>query len=298
MAIDQVRLNFNHESLMALNVVLGLVMLGVALDLKLSDFKAALKTPKALLIGILSHHVLFPAGTFLLILLLKPLPSIALGMLLVSSCPAGHISNFFTYRAKGNAALSVSISTLSTLAAFFFMPLNVAFWASHHEGMSALLKDFSLDPVKMILDIGVLLGVPLALGLTVSHKYPELAKKLLKPMRTFSMIIFALFILGALAANWSFFKIYAPMVAGLVFVHNSLALGSGYGLGKLAGLSERDSRAVAFETGIQNSGLGLVLIFNFFDGLGGMAIITAWWGIWHIFGGMALSTFWMKRNPA
>ena len=295
-SIDQIRLNFNHQSLMALNVVLALVMLGVALDLKVSDFKAALNTPKALLIGIVSHHILFPAGTFLLILLLKPLPSIALGMLLVSSCPAGHISNFFTHRAEGNTALSVSISTLSTIAAFFFMPLNVSFWASHHPGMHAILKDFSLDPGKMILDIGILLGAPLAIGLTISHQLPKLAKRLLKPMRLFSMVVFMLFVCGALAANWTFFRQYASVVAGLVFVHNALALGSGYGLAKVFGLSERDSRAVAFETGIQNSGLGLVLIFNFFGGLGGMAIITAWWGIWHIVGGMALSTYWMTRR--
>jgi BASS family bile acid:Na+ symporter len=113
MNIDQIRLNFNPDSILALNIVLALVMLGVALELKVSDFKAALKTPRAVMIGLFGHHILFPAGTFILILLLKPLPSIALGMLLVSSCPAGHISNFFAHRAKGNAALSVSISTLS-----------------------------------------------------------------------------------------------------------------------------------------------------------------------------------------
>ena len=295
-SIDQVRLNFNHQSLMVLNIVLDIVMIGVALDLKVSDFKAALKTPKALLIGIVSHHILFPAGTYLLILILNPLPSIALGMLLVSSCPAGHISNYFTQRANGNTALSVSISTLSTFVAFFFMPLNVAFWANKHEGMKLIMKDFSLDPIKMLVDIGILLAVPLIVGLIISHNFPKTAKRLLKPMRVFSMLVFVAFVVGALVANWSFFVQYAPVVAGLVFIHNSLALGAGYGFAKLFKLSERDSRAVAFETGIQNSGLGLVLIFNFFGGLGGMAIITSWWGIWHIFGGMALSTFWMKRK--
>ncbi|MBL7717110.1 MAG: bile acid:sodium symporter family protein [Bdellovibrionales bacterium] len=295
-AIDQVRLNFSPTSLMALNLVLALVMFGIAIDLKIADFKAALKTPKALLIGMVSHHLLFPAGTFLLIQLIQPQPSIALGMLLVSSCPAGHISNFFTYRAGGNAALSVSISTLSTLGAFFFMPLNVSFWASRHEGMRAILADFSLDPVKMVLEIALLIGVPLGLGLFLSHKHPKTAKKLLKPMRTSSMVIFALFIVGALIANGKHFIAYAPLVAGLVFVHNGMALACGYWLARLSGLSERDSRAVAFETGIQNSGLGLILIFSFFGGLGGMAVITAWWGVWHIFAGLGLSTYWMKKG--
>jgi BASS family bile acid:Na+ symporter len=295
MPIDQVQLNFNPQALLALNLILALVMFGVALDLKLADFREALKTPKALAIGLFSHHILFPAATFLLIVLLDPLPSIGLGMLLVSACPAGHISNFFTYRAGGNAALSVSISTLSTMAAVFTMPLNVAFWARHHEGMSAIMQDFSLDPLKMLLDVGILLGVPLTLGLFISHRWPALAKRTLKPMRIFSLAVFAVFVGGALMANWKFFLAYGAMVVGLVFIHNACALSGGYALARLSGLAERDCRAVAFETGIQNSGLGLVLIFNFFGGLGGMAIVTAWWGIWHIFAGMGLSTYWMKK---
>ncbi|WP_019142346.1 bile acid:sodium symporter family protein [Noviherbaspirillum massiliense] len=295
MHIDQAHLNFNPQALLALNLTLALVMFGVALDLKLSDFREALKTPKALAIGLVSHHILFPAATFLLVLLLDPLPSIGLGMLLVSACPAGHISNFFTHRAGGNAALSVSISTLSTVGAVFMMPLNVAFWASHHEGMRAIMRDFSLDPVSMLVDVSILLGLPLALGLFISHRYPALAKRALKPMRIFSLAVFAVFVSGALLANWKFFIAFGAMVVGLVFIHNACALSGGYALARLSGLAERDCRAVAFETGIQNSGLGLVLIFNFFGGLGGMAIVTAWWGIWHIFAGMTLSTYWMKK---
>ncbi|HJV84635.1 MAG TPA: bile acid:sodium symporter family protein [Noviherbaspirillum sp.] len=295
MHIDQVRLNFNPHALLALNLILALVMFGVALDLKLSDFRQALRTPKALAIGLFGHHILFPAGTFLLIRLIDPLPSIALGMLLVSSCPAGHISNFFTHRAGGNAALSVSISTLSTVAAIFMMPLNVAFWAGQDAGMRAIMHDFSLDPIAMLTEVGMLLGVPLVAGLLISHRMPRLAARMLKPMRIFSLGVFAVFVTGALLANWKFFLAYGAMVVGIVFVHNACALGSGYGLARLFGLAKRDCRAVAFETGIQNSGLGLVLIFNFFGGLGGMAIVTAWWGIWHIIAGMALSTYWMKK---
>lgn len=297
MHIDQVQLNFNPQALLGLNLVLALVMFGVALDLKLSDFREALRTPKALAIGLFGHHILFPAGTFLLIRLIDPLPSIALGMLLVSSCPAGHISNFFTHRAGGNAALSVSISTLSTAAAVFMMPLNVAFWAGQDADMRAIMRNFSLDPIAMLIDVGILLGIPLISGLLISHRMPRLAARMLKPMRMFSLGVFAVFVSGALLANWKFFLAYGAMVIGIVFMHNACALGSGYGLAKLFGLAERDRRAVAFETGIQNSGLGLVLIFNFFGGLGGMAIVTAWWGIWHIFAGMALSTYWMKKPP-
>lgn len=296
-AIDQVRLNFNPQAQLGLSLVLALVIFGIALDLKVADFKAALRTPKALAIGLVSHHLLFPAFTFVLIQIIKPAPSIGLGMLLVSSCPAGHISNFFTHRAHGNAALSVSISTLSTLGAIFFTPLNVSFWGSLDPGMNALLRSFSLDPLRMLVEVALLLGLPLAAGMTVSHRFPALAKKLHVPMRNIALLIFIVFVVGALALNWSIFKEYGRFVVFVVFIHNALALAGGYGLAKLCGLQERDRRAVAFETGIQNSGLGLVLVFNFFGGLGGMAIVTAWWGIWHIVAGVALSTFWMKRSP-
>jgi len=296
--IDLVRLNFNPQAQLGLNLVLALVMFGIALDLKLGDFKAALRTPRALAIGLVSHHLLFPAFTFGLIQLLRPQPSIALGMLLVSSCPAGHISNFFTHRARGNAALSVSISTLSTLGAIVATPLNVAFWASLDGPMSALLRSFSLDPLQMLVDVAILLGVPLAAGLTISHRWPALAKKAHGPLRSFSLLVFVVFVAGALALNWGIFREWGQRVVVLVLVHNALALTLGYLFARAARLPERDRRAVAFETGIQNSGLGLVLVFNFFGGLGGMAIVTAWWGIWHIIAGLSLSTWWMKRDPA
>ena len=296
-SIDLVRLNFNPNAQLGLNLVLALVMFGIALDLKLADFKAALRTPRALAIGLVSHHLLFPAFTFGLIQLLRPTPSIALGMLLVSSCPAGHISNFFTHRARGNAALSVSISTLSTLGAIVATPLNVAFWAAQDEPMRALLRSFSLDPLHMLGDVAMLLGVPLAAGLAISQRWPALAKRVHAPMRAISLGVFVAFIVGALALNWGIFLQWGRYVVALVLLHNALALAGGYGVARAAGLPERDRRAVAFETGIQNSGLGLVLVFNFFGGLGGMAIVTAWWGIWHIVAGLTLATFWKNRPP-
>src|SRR5665647_2920211 len=103
--IDQVHLSFNPQTLAILNAVLGLVMFGVELELKVEDFKLALRTPKALALGLVGHHILFPAMTYVLVWVLNPLPSIALGMILVSSCPAGHISNFLVHYARGNLSL-------------------------------------------------------------------------------------------------------------------------------------------------------------------------------------------------
>jgi BASS family bile acid:Na+ symporter len=295
--IDLVRLNFNPQTLLLLNVVLGLVMFGVSLELKSADFKEALRTPRALVIGLLGHHLVFPACTYLLVLALEPRPSIALGMILVSSCPAGNISNFLTHFARGNTALSVSISMLSTLTAIVMTPFNIAFWGGLYGPAQAILRQVAVNPLEMFVHVLLLLGLPLAAGLTVSRRWPRFTARAQKPMKFFSLAFFLVFVLAALGANWQYFVLYVGTVVGIVFVHNASALATGYGMAFAAALPERDRRAVAIECGIQNSGLGLILIFNFFDGLGGMAVITAWWGIWHIVAGLTLATFWSRRPP-
>ena len=295
--IDLIRLNFNPQTLLLLNCVLGLVMFGVSLELKAADFKEALRTPRALVIGLLGHHLVFPAFTFLLVLLLQPRPSIALGMILVSSCPAGNISNFLTHFAKGNTALSVSISTLSTLAAIVMTPANITFWGAQYAPAQPILRQVAVNPLEMFGHVLLLLGLPLAAGLFVSRRWPNFTERARKPMKIFSLAFFLLFVLAALGANWQYFVLYVGTVVGVVFLHNASALATGYGLAFFSRLSERDRRAVSIECGIQNSGLGLILIFDFFGGLGGMAVVAAWWGIWHIVAGLSIATFWSRRPP-
>ena len=295
--IDLIRLNFNPGTLFLLNCVLGFVMFGVSLELKASDFTAALRTPLALVIGLAAHHLVFPALTFGLVLLIQPRPSIALGMILVSACPAGNISNFLTHFAKGNTALSVSISTLSTLAAIVMTPLNIAFWGALYGPAQPILRQVAVNPLEMFVHVLLLLGLPLAAGLAVSRRWPGFTERARTPMKYFSLGFFLLFVLAALGANWQYFKLYVGMVVGVVFVHNASALITGYAMAWATRLPERDRRAVAIECGIQNSGLGLILIFNFFDGLGGMAVVAAWWGIWHIIAGLSVASTWSRRPP-
>jgi BASS family bile acid:Na+ symporter len=295
--IDLIRLNFNPQTLLLLNCVLGFVMFGVSLELKPEEFKEALRTPRALIIGLLGHHVVFPAFTFLLVLLLQPRPSIALGMILVSSCPAGNTSNFLTHFARGNTALSVSISTLSTLTAIVMTPANIAFWGTLYEPAQPILRQVAVNPLEMFGHVLLLLGLPLAVGLYVSRHWPGFTERARKPVKYFSLSFFLLFVLAALGANWEYFVLYVGTVVGVVFLHNASALATGYALALVSGLPERDRRAVSIECGIQNSGLGLILIFNFFDGLGGMAVVAAWWGIWHLVAGLTVATFWSRRPP-
>ncbi len=295
--IDLVRLNFSPASLVALNFILAFVLFGVALDMRFEDFKGIKTAPLATLIGLLGQFVMLPAVAYLLVLLLEPAPSIALGMMLVAACPGGNISNFLTHFARGNTALSITISAFSTIGSLFFTPFNIAFWGSLHPGTAQILHAVSLSPMEVVLAIVFLLGIPAASGMAVAKRYPRFAERAHKPFKILSLIVFGLFIVGALAANWKYFIEYVGRVVLVVFLMNGLGLLVGYWSARAVGLSEYDRRAVSMEVGIQNSGFGLVLVFDFFNGMGGMAIVAAWWGIWHILSGLALASLWRRRTP-
>ena len=295
-AIDQVRLNFNPQGLMVINAAIGLMMFGVALDMKAEDFKRVLVAPKAPVIGLVAQFVLLPAFTFLLTLALRPHPSMALGMILVAACPGGNLSNIMTYLARGNCAVSVSMTAVSTAAAVIMTPFNLALWGSLNPATAKILREVSLSPVDVFITIFIILGIPLAAGLTIGRLFPRLAQKARRPFRIFSLLFFIAIVILALGANWQHFIAYVGLVVFAVFVHNALALNIGYWSGRMLRLDEGDCRAVSIEVGIQNSGLGLVLVFDFFGGLGGMAIMVAWWGIWHIIAGLA-AAFIFSRRP-
>jgi BASS family bile acid:Na+ symporter len=293
--IDQVALNFSESSLLMLNALIGLMMFGMALDLQIDDFKRIVRIPKAPAIGLGAQFILLPAFTFLLTLILRPNPSIALGMILVASCPGGNLSNIMTYLAGGNASLSVGMTAVSTAAAVVMTPLNLSIWGNLNPDTAPILRQVSLSPLDLFLTIFVILGIPLVAGMAVARRYPAITEKIRKPFKVFSVVVFIGFVGVALAGNWQNFLDYVGVVVFAVLIHNALALSLGYGSGRMARLDTRDTRAVSIEVGLQNSALGLVLVFDFFDGLGGMAIVTAWWGIWHIIAGLSVAYWWSRR---
>jgi len=293
--IDGVVLNFSPGSLMLLNAILAVVMFSIALDLSPAQFRALARAPRPVIAGFLSQFLALPAATYLLVLALEPRPSIALGLMLVAACPGGNISNFLTHRAGGNTALSVSLTALATLGAVVLTPLNIALWGGLYAPTRAILQATAIDPVQVLVTVVVLLAVPLALGMMLNARNPGVAARIRRPLQTLSMVIFVAFIVAALAANWGYFLDLAGLVAGLVIAHNALALALGFGVATLFSLTSADRRAITIETGIQNSGLGLILIFAFFGGLGGMAVVAAFWGMWHAISGLALALVWGRR---
>lgn len=295
--VDEIRLNFNPASLMLLNAVLAFLMFGIALDTKLEDFRRVARMPWAMAVGIAAQFVVLPAVTFALTLLLGVGPSIALGMILVACCPPGNISNILTHRAKGNVALSVSMTAISNAISIVAMPLNFAFWGGLHPTASTLLKAIALDPLEMLGHILIIIGLPFVAGLWCAHRFPRATQRVTKPVRIVSFLALIAFIIGAIVGNWRFFLDYVGLVLLAVALHDAVAFATGYLCARATGLQDYERRAVTMEVGIRNAGLGLVLIFSFFGGLGGMAVVAGVWGFWDIIAGLVLAGAWGRRAP-
>jgi len=290
--LDNVHINFDSQTLWVLNIALALVMFGIALEISMNDFRQLLKNPKPIFTGVISQFILLPALTFLLVWLIDPIPSIALGMMMVAACPGGNISNFITHLANGNTALSVSLTAIATLLAVVMTPFNLQFWGSQYEPTASILKAVAISPLEMVKLVSLLLAIPLLLGMLVHHLRPTIAKKMAKFLKVGSLVFFIGLIFLALYNNKDIFLDYVFYVFWIVILHNLLAFTTGFSISKLMGLDTKDTRSITIETGIQNSGLGLLLIFTFFEGLGGMALLAAFWGIWHLVSGLILSSIW------
>lgn len=292
--MDPVSIEFNPESLIALNAMIAIMMFGVSLELRASDFKRILRNPKAPVIGLLAQFLILPAVTCLVTIALDIDPMLSLGMILVASCPGGTFSNIMTWMAKGNVAVSVSMTGVSSLAASVMTPFNFALYAYLNPNTRPLLTEISMDPIGLLLLVLLVLGVPLLLGMFVGPRFPNLSKKIETPLKVFAMVLMMALAGLAFSKNTDQFLAYFDLFFWLVVAHNAIAITIGYVGAMLAQLPIADRRAIALEVGIQNGALALVIIFTFFPQASGMLLIAAFWGVWHLVSGLVLSFVWSR----
>lgn len=296
-AVDDILLNINPTGQLVLGGVLALIIYGVALDLRVDDFIAVLRKPLAPLAGLIGQLLILPAVTWAITMALKPQPSIALGMMVVAACPGGNISNLITHMARGNTALSVSMTGISSMLAVVTTPLNILFWASLNPATAALLRQVSIEPVSFLGSTVLILGVPMAMGMATVRYWPGLADRLRRPLQILSFLFLVVFIAGATLSNARYLTVFLQSALPFVVLHNLIAIGIGWGVARTLRLSDYDTRALTVEVSMHNSGLGLALILNQFDGLGGAALVAAGWGVWHLVSGWALAAWWKRRDP-
>jgi len=293
--IDDVQLEFSSGSLVALNMILATMMFGVSLGLRPADFKRIIRSPQAPAIGLLAQCLLLPLLTFLLTLVLQPHPSLAIGMILVAACPGGNFSNIMTFIARGSLAVSVSMTAVVSLVAVISTPALFAFYARLNPATSELMTQVQLAPLNMMGLVLVVIGLPILAGMVCGGRFPALKAKSEGVMRIVSLVVFFGFVALAFSKNWDLFLAHYDKLVFLVVIHNLMALLLGFSLATLFRQPEADRRAITLEVGIQNSGLGLTLLFTFMPQLGGAILITAFWGVWHLISGLAIASYWGRR---
>jgi bile acid:Na+ symporter, BASS family len=294
--IDQIHINFSEEKLAILNIAMAFLIFSVALDVRLDDFRQVFRFPKSILVGLIAQYLWFPLLTLAVVLTFKPPVSVGLGMLLIAACPSGNMTNFLVHFARGNLALSLTLNALILLAASVLTPVIFGFWSQFVPDSAAIRQTFHLSFVKMALIIVQLIVVPLALGMILNDKFPSLVARIRKAVQRVALLLFFTILVLAVAGNMDIVRHQLGHVFGLVAIQNAAALALGYFWAKMFKLPEGDCRTLSFETGVHNTALGLILIFNFFGGLGGMALIAAWYGIWDLVSGYALAAFFRRSN--
>lgn len=308
-SLNALTINFGGGGMLIVNIILAFVMFGVALGIKPQTFKDVFKNPKSVILGVLLQWVALPAVTFVIALILNPFitPMIALGMILVACCPGGNISNFMSSLSRGNIELSVSMTAITTAFAPLITPLNFYLWGSLYSQVIAIKSDIPVLVIPflpMLEQIILLLGVPIVLGLLFARFFPNATKKITKPAQVMSILLFLAMATVSFSQNFQLIVDNIIYVFFIVLLHNASALGTGYLGGLLAKTPIKDRRSLTIEIGIQNSGLGLILLFNpaifppeiWHGHYGGMLFITAWWGIWHIVSGLTVA-YLFRRNP-
>ena len=274
-----------------LPLALAVIMFGMGLSLTLSDFKRILIYPKAVLLGLLNQIVLLPVVAFFIAKGLGLSPELAVGLMILAACPAGATSNLITHLAKGDTALSITLTAFSSMITVLTIPFVVNFSIGYFIPGG---EEQQLEILGTVISVLVITIIPVAIGMLVLKKVPALAKKLEIPFRQFSTVFFILIVVSAFVKERAnlvqFFIDAGPASLAL----NLATLGLGYGVAKVAGLNFRQSLTIAVESGIQNGTLGITiaatLIVNSV-----MTIPSAIYSL-IMFGTAALVIFWGNRK--
>lgn len=270
-----------------INYLLGLVMFGMGLTLNLQDFKIVFSRPKDVIIGCLAQFTIMPLMAWLLARMFQLDEALALGVVLVGCCPGGTASNVITYLAKGDLALSVGMTGVSTLLAPFMTPLLT--WALAG-------KSVDVDVASMFLSILWVVILPIVVGLTVKWLWPRFTEQATDYLPAFSSIAIAMIVAIIISANADKLMTGGWLIMIVVMLHNLSGLGLGYLVGLLLGLSAPKQRAISIEVGMQNSGLASSLATMHFAAYPLATIPGALFSVWHNISGALVAYLYRKNS--
>ena len=269
-----------------INYLLGVVMFGMGLTLNLQDFKIVFSRPKDVITGCLAQFTIMPLLAWGLTRIFSLDEALAHGVVLVGCCPGGTASNVITYMAKGDLALSVGMTGVSTLLAPFLTPLLT--WALAG-------KSINVDMVGMLLSILWVVILPIVIGLFVKWLWPKFTEKTVDYLPALSTLVIAFIVAIVIAANASKLLAGGLIIVLVVMLHNLCGLSLGYLIGRLLGLPEPKKRAISIEVGMQNSGLASSLATLHFATYPLATIPGAIFSVWHNISGAVVAYFYRKN---
>lgn len=267
-----------------ISILLGVIMFGMGMTISAKDFKEVGRHPLKVVIGVLAQFIVMPLLAFTLAKGLRLEPEIAIGVILVGCCPGGTASNVMTFLAKGNTALSVAITSVSTLLAPILTPALIYLLASEWLEVSAAAMFMSV--VKIVL-------VPIILGFIVQLFLKEQVQKSVEVLPLVSVIAIVLIVAAVVSTSKDKIVESGLLIFGVVILHNGLGYLIGFLTGKLFNLTYEDRKAMAIEVGMQNSGLGAALATAHFSPLA--AVPSAIFSFWHNISGPLLATYWARK---
>jgi len=270
--------------------LLGIIMLGMGLTLQPDDFRRLAAQPRDVAIGAVTQWVVMPVAAYALTVALSLPTELAIGVVLVGAAPGGTASNVMTYLGKGDVALSVAITTVTTLAAPIVMPAWVVFLAG--EQLSVTFAQMFTSIVQVVF-VPVVAGF--ALRYVLDRKAPAVAEAGLDVFPAVSVVAIVAIVAAVVGLSKSTILTAGAAAGVAVVAHNAVGLGTGYGVGRLTGMSEDRARTCAFEVGLQNSGLAVALATSFFSPAA--ALPPALFSVWHNVSGPALASYFSRNEP-
>jgi bile acid:Na+ symporter, BASS family len=294
-SIDQAPFSFSPAAGIALAIMVGLLVFAVSLDLKWEQFRRVLEDPRAPVIGLVGQFLLLPAVAFLIGRVMIETPSVALGLLLVTCCPGGALSNYLTSVAKGNVAVSISMTATSTITCALVTPLIFGFWASVNPMTAGLLHQIRIDPARVAAVLMIMLVIPVTLGMLLCARRPHVAKSVRPWVRRVAMVIFATVVAVVLGSNAKLLIGFAGVALLPVLLTFAVAVTLGWILARQARLGTAERRAVTLEVAMQNVALAIGTAVAFFPSFAGVAVTAALWGVVHLTCGSALAALWGAR---
>ena len=293
-AIDQASFNFDPRIGLIVGIMVGFLVFAVALDLTWEQLRRVVRSPKAPGIGLFAQFGILPAVAFGAGMYLTDVPSVALGLLLVTCCPGGALSNYLTGVARGDVATSISMTTVSTLFSLVLTPLLFALWASMNPSTRAALADIQMNPKQVVMTLLIMLIVPVTAGMLLRAKRPDIADRIRLWTRRIAGLVFAVVVVMIIGGNIKSLALVAEAALLPVLLTFALAIAFGWGLARLSGLVAADRRAVAIEVAFQNVALAIGMGIAFFPALAGVAAVSILWGVVHLVFGSGLAITWNR----